>query len=367
MKITRYKPLPAFVAVLSAFAPLSLYSQYLPADQSIGQERTPVALVNGKAVSAAELSDATAAQLRQLFLQEYQIKRDALENLINQKVMEAEAHRKGIPVEKLLEQEVDGKIGDPSDLEVQAYYLGQKDRINKPLAEVELQLRGSLRQNRLQQARLDYVNSLRTAAGVTVLLRPPKSEITADPARVRGVPTAAVTIIEFSDFQCPYCQAVEPTLKQVLSQYGDRVSFAYRDFPLTPIHPQAQIAAEASRCAGEQEKYWDYHDALFANQSLLQQADLVRSAARLGLDEKKFETCLTSRKFQSAVQADYQAGLKGGVTGTPAFFINGTLLSGNQPLAEFARVIDDELNALQSQSQAAKSTARKEETNSKRR
>src|SRR5262249_49339264 len=152
-----------------------------------------------------------------------------------------------------------------------------------------------------------------------------------------------ITIVEFSDFQCPYCQGVEPTLKQLLAKYEGRVSLGYRDFPLSQIHPQAQLAAEASRCAAEQARFWEYHDLLFANQSMLQEPGLIESARRLGLDEKLFASCLTSGKFRSQVQSDYQDGLKAGVTGTPAVFINGIFLSGNQPIADFSRIIEDEL------------------------
>jgi protein-disulfide isomerase len=332
---------------------------------AVANSQTPVAIVNGQSISDAELSTAAAAQLRQILLQEYQVKKDVLENLVNQRVVEAEARRQGLTVEKLLEREVDAKVGKPSEIELKAYYLGQKDRWNLPFAEIQQQLSTGLRQGKIQQARQEYLKHLREAPGVAILLRPPRVNVSADPGRMRGDPQVPVTIVEFSDYQCPYCQAAEPTLKEVLARYEGHVSLAYRDFPLSQIHPHAQLAAEASRCAAEQGRFWEYHDALFANQSMLQQPVLIEHARKLGIDEKSFEACLTTGKFRSAVQSDYQDGIKAGVNGTPSFFINGIYLNGNQPTEEFARIIEDELAAIRLKSfQAAELSLGKEDKES---
>ena len=149
-------------------------------------------------------------------------------------------------------------------------------------------------------------------------------------------------IVEFSDYQCPYCHQVEATVKEVLTKYGDKVSLAYRDFPLSAIHSQAEISAEASRCALEQGKFWEYHDQLFTASKLEKDA-LIEYARNLKLDDKQFGSCLTSEKYKADIDKDLQAGRKAGVTGTPGFFINGIALSGAQGQDAFARVIDDEL------------------------
>jgi protein-disulfide isomerase len=159
---------------------------------------------------------------------------------------------------------------------------------------------------------------------------------------VRGDHKAPVKIVEFSDYQCPYCRQVEATLKPVLAKYGDKVSLAYRDFPLTAMHPQAMIAAEATRCALEQGKFWEYHDELFTA-SKLEKDDLIGYARNVKLDGKQFESCLTSEKYKADIEKDEQEGRKAGVNGTPAFFINGLWLSGAQRQDAFARLIDDEL------------------------
>jgi Protein-disulfide isomerase len=274
--------------------------------------------------------------------QEYDIKRKALDTLIEQKVLEAAAKKQGLTTDKLFEQEVDSKVQDPSDAEVEGFYWGRKDRINRPLAEVKTQLRDGLKQIKIQQARQDYLKRLRADSNVAVLLSAPRVEVAYDPARIRGNAKAPIMIVEFSDYQCPFCHQVEPTVKAVMAKYGDKVSLSYRDFPLTAIHSQAMIAAEASRCAEEQGKFWEYHDQLFTASKLEKDA-LVEYARNLKLDEKQFESCLTSEKFKTQIENDLQDGRKVGVNGTPGFFINGIELSGAKGEESFAQIIDDEL------------------------
>jgi protein-disulfide isomerase len=156
-----------------------------------------------------------------------------------------------------------------------------------------------------------------------------------------------VQIIEFSDFECPFCLRANPTITQLLKTYGDRVRLVYRHYPL-PNHPNARPAAEASACANEQGLFWEYHDRLFANQSRLSPADLKQHAAELGLDSAKFNACVDSRRFQKDVEEDMAAGARLGVSGTPHFFINGRVLNGAQPIENFRAVIDDELQRVSS-------------------
>jgi len=170
----------------------------------------------------------------------------------------------------------------------------------------------------------------------------------------KGPADAKVTIVEFSDFQCPYCGTfVQATLPQILSNYGDKVRFVFMNFPLTQIHENAQKAAEAGECANEQGAFWQFHDIMFQNQSALTVDNLKSYAARLNLDTAKFNECLDSGRMASAVQADMavaeKAATDAGLTrfGTPAFFINGNSLSGAQPYANFKAVIDAALAAAQ--------------------
>lgn len=309
------------------------------------KSKEPVAVVAGKTIYEDDLLPLIQAQLRQLRNQEYELKSRALENLVNQKLLEAEAEKKGMAIGKLLQQEVDAKVAEPTEAELLAEYLSQRNRLNRPFEEVKAQLQQALRQPRLQAARQEYMERLRELARVSILLRPPRVEVAYDRTRLRGSPNAPVIIVEFSDFQCPFCRQVQPTLKNLLAKYEGRVSLAYRDFPLQEIHPQAQLAAEASRCANQQGQFWPYHDLLFANPNRLKQEDLLEHARSLKLDEKQFNSCLSSGEYKARVEEDLEEGRRVGVNGTPGFFINGILLSGARPQAAFEEVVQRELAA----------------------
>lgn len=307
--------------------------------------KAPLAVVAGQPIYDDDLLPFVQAQVFQLRLQEYDLKSKALENLVNQKLLEVEARRKGIPTERLLEQEVDGKVPQPTEAELQALYIVQKDQLRKSFDELKPQLQKLLKQAQLQQARQDYYKRLREQAAVSILLQRPTVEGSYDPARLRGSSKAPVVIVEFSDFQCPYCRSVQTTLTNLLARYEGQVSLAYRDLPLRDIHPQAQMAAEASRCAAEQGQFWAYHDLLFENQAQLNRDGLLEHARRLKLDERQFESCLSSGKYQAHVEQDRQTGLRAGVSGTPGFIINGRLLTGNLPQDAFEKAIEAELAA----------------------
>jgi len=177
-----------------------------------------------------------------------------------------------------------------------------------------------------------------------VLLDPPRQSLNlpAD-APAEGPIGAPVTLVEFSDFQCPFCQRLAPTLRRVREAYGDRVRIVWQDFPLSQIHPQASLAAEAGNCAHEQGRFWEYHDRLFANQKLLQATALKEHAAELKLDVAQFNACLDSSKYASKVRDAAAAGSRLGVNSTPTSFVNGRLISGSKPFEAFAAIIDDEL------------------------
>jgi predicted DsbA family dithiol-disulfide isomerase len=303
----------------------------------------PVARMGSEAIYEEDLIPLIGGQLMQLKNQEYELKLGALTNLVSQRLLEGEAKRAGLSVEAFLEQTVDRNLPAWNAAELEGYYLAQKDRIKKPLAEVRPQLEQTFIQAKRQQARQDYIDRLREKANAAILLSPPRIEVSADPSRLRGSPEAAVTIVEFADFQCPYCQSVQPILKEVLSKYKGKVRIGFRDFPLRQIHPQAQQAAEAARCAGDQGKFWEYHDLLYANQTRLDPLSLEEYARTAGLDREPFAACLASGKFKVLIESDLQAGAASGVSGTPAFYINGVLLSGSQPASAFESIIESEL------------------------
>jgi protein-disulfide isomerase len=158
-----------------------------------------------------------------------------------------------------------------------------------------------------------------------------------------GPETAKVTIIEAGCFACPFTKQAVPTIKQVISYYGDRVRFIYKDFPMSSSHPGAQEAAEASHCAREQGKYWEYFDLLFDNQGKTSFDDLIGFARQLNLDESQFSECLTTHKYKAKVDADFSEGFKIGIYGTPTFFINDQVVVGPKSFNEFKTIIDSEL------------------------
>src|SRR5437867_7582035 len=274
--------------------------------------RQPIATVNGQAIYEDELLPTIRPQLQQLRTQEYQIKRQALEGLIQKRVLETRARENGTSVEKLLEEGIP-QLSEPTEQEIQAVYEGQKGVLKRPLDEVRSQIRQALKQSQMQEAQKQYKQLLRAQANVDILLNPPRIEVSYDPDRIRGNPNAPVTIIEFSDFECPFCKAAQPTLARLLSKYDGKVRLSYRDFPLNSIHPHAQSAAEAARCAGEQKKFWEYHDLIFADPAKLDPATLRGHARAIGLDEKQFDSCLSSGKFQPQIQNDVDAGMRSGV------------------------------------------------------
>ncbi|MDD2806975.1 MAG: DsbA family protein [Patescibacteria group bacterium] len=163
---------------------------------------------------------------------------------------------------------------------------------------------------------------------------------------VRGNFNAKLTLVEYSDFQCPFCGRHEPTVEQIMAKYGDKVRLVYRHFPLTSIHPYAQKASEASECASEQGKFWEYHDILFKNQDALTVSDLKKYAGTLSLKQDQFDACLDSGKYTQKVNTEASEAQAAGVTGTPGTFVGDQLVSGAVPFAQFTQIIDSQLSKL---------------------
>ncbi|MEQ1883988.1 MAG: thioredoxin domain-containing protein [Bryobacteraceae bacterium] len=338
MKATAVKAIRYFVPILAALFVSG-------AGNASAQE--PLATIDGAPVTADQLPASLQIQLRQIRVQEirqeYEARSKALEDLILQKILEKEAAARGTTAEALLATETAEASAQPTDREVEAFYLGQRERINRPLEQVRDQLRQQLRQVRMEQARQVFAAKIRDAHKVEILLEPPKIDVSFDTSRIRGKGDA-VTIIEFGDFQCPYCQRVQVTLANLLKKYDGKVRLTFRDFPLRSIHPQAQISAEAARCAGEQGKFWEFHDQLYQNPNSLNASTFEKLASNLQINVTQFSECLNSGKYMPQIEEDVRAGEAIGIDGTPAFIINGVQLSGAQPAAAFEKIIDQELN-----------------------
>jgi len=307
------------------------------------ESQTAAATIGDRTISTAELDEKASASLFQLRVQEYDARLRVLNGLIADEVLKRETAARHTTADELLRAEVVQKVAAVTPEEIQATYESVKGRFaDKPEADVKAQIEQELKQQRLSERRQAFLKELKAKAGVQVLLEPPRLAVEAADGPVRGPSEAPVTIIEFSDFQCPYCVRAAPTLKKLGEVYGDRLRLVYRDMPLA-IHPFAPKAAEAAACAREQGKFWEMHDRLFDAKGRLEIADLKIYARDIGLDGAAFASCLDSGRNESRWKADKAAAEGYGITGTPAFFINGRLVPGARPFETFADIIDDEL------------------------
>ncbi len=299
--------------------------------QAPSDSGAPVAKWNGGSISAQEL-DALV----------YEQRKQALEQLLVRKLVEQKAKAESIAPEALWKREVTDKIKKPSEAEMKQFYGEQSKRQPlPPFEQVKDQIAQFMERPAMQAAQQAYVEKIKKELNVEVMLRPTRVEVAAE-GPSKGPAAAPVTIVEFSDFQCPYCSKAEETVTKVMKSYDGKVRVVFRDFPL-PFHPQAEKAAEAAHCAGDQGKYWEMHEKLFANQKALEPPALKGYAKDLSLDQGKFDKCLDSGDKAKVVDSNRKAGEKVGVTGTPAFFVNGYQLSGAQPFEEFKSLIDSEL------------------------
>ena len=304
---------------------------------------TPVATIDGFIVSEADLAQTVAGQLQQLRQQEYELKSKALGKIIAKRLLETEAAKQGITVDQLTDREVSAKIDEPTDAEVEAYYLAQRDKVQRPFSDVRMQLRQALHQAKILQAMEQYLSQLKANAKIRITLSPPRVQVADDPKRERGNVNAVVSIVEFSDYHCPFCKQAETVVAEVLAKYDGQVRVVYRDFPLDNLHPHARAAAEAASCAGDQGKFWQYHDALFTNAPKASADDLKAYAVLIGLDADQFDRCMKENTHRDLVQRDVEEATKLGITGTPAFFINGRFMNDAQPLEKFVQIIEEEL------------------------
>jgi protein-disulfide isomerase len=300
----------------------------------------------GLKVTLAEIEQRMGVErLMDLRQREYDTRKEALDSLLEERLVEKEAAAQGLTVEKLREREVDQKAAKPDRAEVEQLYSQNLRRFSGVPKEQALLTVERAVANRNREMRAGALRrELMKKHGIRIGLEPPRNELTvpAD-APSLGPAKAAVTIIEFADYQCPYCHQAQLAVEEVLKRYSGKLRFVHRDYPLESIHPRASAAARASRCAGEQHKFWEYHRGLLAATGDLSEADLKGRAQSLGLNLVSFSSCLTQQGGELPIQASVTEGNRLGVSATPTFFINGRRLVGARSVTDLVDVIEDEL------------------------
>jgi predicted DsbA family dithiol-disulfide isomerase len=312
-----------------------------------------VGLVNGEAISEAQLLAAAAADLQRLDAavprnapalpaRRLAILHKTLDAIAEEKLVALEAAKLQTTPQQIIEAEITSNIVVPSDEEVAAAYERNKASMQGTRAEALSQLRRQMAEQSRNAYRETLLRRLKRDYGFKSFLDPLRTDVATAGHPSRGPAAAPVTIVEFSDFECPFCRGLFPSLKAIEQTYADTVRVVYRQFPLTNVHPHAQKAAEASLCAGEQGRFWQMHDSLFDFEKDLEIPALKLRAMEIGLDVTAFNACLDSGKHAETIRKDKEEASAAGVTGTPTLFVNGRILLGNQP-AELKALIDDEL------------------------
>ncbi len=309
-----------------------------------------VARVDGEEITLAEALERAAPRLEQLEQQatswrlqisaeRYSLLEQTIEGLVRDRLVLAKAEAEGVEPDVFRDQHLERFAAAVTEAEIDEFFAANEGRIRGARDEVAPQVRLFLAQNR-------WVEFLEAGHEIDYLRDPYRLD--ADPADgpVRGSESARITIVEWSDFECPFCKQVVPTLEQVLDEYPDDVRLAFRHFPLTRIHANAQGAAEAAVCAQDLGAFWEFHDLMFEEQEALTADDLKDKAARAGLDAEEFAACLERDDLAERVAADRRAGAALGVSGTPALFVNGRPLEGAATYEQLVEVIQDELELM---------------------
>jgi len=324
----------------------------LLACSSAAQSPSDVAArIGNRSVTVKELDErwrtADAADQIETIQKLYDGRRNALESILADMLLAEAAKQRGLSQDAYVQAEISKRTKPVTDAEVAAFYQGNAGQMQgRPLEVMAPAITRYLTEQQEGEARVALVNELRkTGPAVRLMMDAPRFEVEledSDPSI--GSKKAPVTIVEFSDFQCPYCLRVAPTMKKIRATYGDKVRVVWKDFPLTQIHPQAFKAGEAGHCAAEQGKFWEYHDQLFENQQALMPDDLKKYAAAVGMDGERFNSCLDMSKHAEVVRDGVAQGNRLGINSTPTVFVNGRRVSGAQPYEVFAAAIDEELS-----------------------
>jgi predicted DsbA family dithiol-disulfide isomerase len=312
------------------------------------EEEEVLATIGDESITMADVREETGQQLskieHQYLRQRHQLVEETLQQMLRDRLFKDEADKRGLTVFDFLRAEVDAKI-TVTEQDVADWYNENRSELGgRSLADVSTQIEEHLREQQKEELTDDLAKRLWSERNVVYHFEPYRVELDNQGSPAIGPADAPVTLVEFSDFECPFCARFFPTLKQLEENYGENLRIVYRQFPLPQIHPKAFKAAEASLCAEDQGQFWAMHDLMFEEQDQLSVKDLKEKARRLGLDGEEFDACLDSGRHVERIEADVEAGTSVGVTGTPALFVNGIFVPGGSvPYETVARYIDEEL------------------------
>jgi protein-disulfide isomerase len=334
---------PAFLLAAAAAVGCSRTEAQSPSKDAAGGQ--PAAEIGGTRITLDEVDKRAAGELARIEYDRYEARRKALDEMVNERLVDEAARARGLSKEALVQAEVTDKVVPPTDKDVRAAYEEHKARLGGvTFDQIKDRIHRSLLEQAIAERAAQFRLSLKKDAKVTILLEEPRAEV-AIPAGApsQGPADAKVTIVEFLDYQCPYCHRAQQSVDEVLKLYQGKVRFVHRDYVLGK--PRSLPAARAARCAGEQGKFWEYHRGLLVDGGDMSDADLLRRAGALGLDGGKFTACAATDRFDADIHAATEAGGELGVSGTPTFFINGRRLVGARPVQDFQQIIDAELRS----------------------
>lgn len=300
----------------------------------------PLATIDGEPIDEADV--ALTGEEWQTKQRLFELRYRAVQRAITQALLTREAEKQELSVDELVQAQIGSKVGVPTNREVQDFYEAQKEKINRPLKDVRDQIVLTLQEAKASSHLSDYVASLRSASEVKVLVEPVRFPVSLEDVRSEGPEDAAVTVVEFADFQCPYCRRAQATLAELREEYKDRVRWVFKDLPLPDIHPEAVRAAMAARCADQQKKFWPFQAKLFELE-LFTDENYEKAAKEAGVNAKKLMECLNEGSVEQDVAREATEARSFGIGATPLFLINGIQLTGAQPITEFRTVINQEL------------------------
>jgi protein-disulfide isomerase len=322
------------------------------ADDNMSRTNSPAVLeINGVKITLAQFEHERPSALFKARNDYYTAQRKALEDYADDFILKQQAQKENLTVAQLLDKHVNSTIApNPSEDALRLYYEGVET--TESFESARPKILDHIREKRIATAKKAYIQSLKDKSQIAILIDAPRTPVSLAHTPVRGA-GAPVTLIEYADYECPYCQQVQGELDKLEATYKGRLAFAYKDMPL-PMHAHARKASEAAQCAGAQNKYWEFHDELMKTRQL-DVPQLKASAMKIGLDTKAFDACLDGGQESAVIQANLDEATKLGLTGTPSFFLNGRFFSGVMNFDQLRQLVDEELKKSSAPEQQASS------------